>query len=438
MNKPNIPISGTGIRSLLNRLRSPLYRNSIFLIFNSYFTAGLGFFFWMVVARLYKPSDVGYGSAAISAISLIAVLSMVGVGTSVIRFLPKADKPVALINTALTLCGLIAAVAATVFVLGLGFWSPALIFIKQNVPYAVAFVLFVVVSTSSTILDAVFIARRKAFFVLITDSTYSLLKIPLPFLLVMYFHSFGIAASLGVAVAIATIIAIFVLAPRAQPGFSLKPGLDKLIISRSWRYSTGNYLSTIFSATPTWILPIIIVNVLGSEANAYFYITWVLAGLLGAISSGTSHSLFAEGAHFEEDIRRNIRKTIQFTYLLLIPAIVIMLLLGGWILSLFGHSYSHHGLMLLRVMSVASLFTAINHIYHTTLRIENRIRELIILVIIQSISILTASYLLIQQFDTVGVGYAWLGVHFCVSIYVIIRMIRRYRKTPESKNQLSG
>ena len=59
MNRPDIPISRTGILSLIYRLRSPLYRNSIFLIFNSIFTAGIGFFFWMVVARLYRPADVG-------------------------------------------------------------------------------------------------------------------------------------------------------------------------------------------------------------------------------------------------------------------------------------------------------------------------------------------------------------------------------------------
>lgn len=437
MNRPDIPISRTGILSLIYRLRSPLYRNSIFLIFNSIFTAGIGFFFWMVVARLYRPADVGYGSATLSAISLIAMVSMVGVNTSIIRFLPKAEKPADLINTALTVCSLIAIVAATVFILGLGFWSPALIFIKENIVYALCFILFVVVSSSSTILDAVYVAKRKAFFVVIMDTTYSLLKIPLPFLLVMYFHSFGIAASLGTAVAIAVLIGMFVLAPRAQHGFRIKPGLNLPIIGNLWRYSTGNYSSSIFATAPTWLLPIIIVNVLGSEENAYFYITWVLAGLLGAISYGTSHSLFAEGSHFEEDIRHNIRKTIQFTYLLLIPAIAAMLLLGGWVLSLFGPAYSYHGLTLLKIMSVASLFIGINHIYNTTLRIESRIKELFTIVVIQSISILTASYFLILKFGIVGVGYAWLGVHFCVSIYVIIRMIKRYGKK-QIKQQSGG
>jgi len=52
-----------------------------------------GFFFWMVVARFYTEAEVGFSSAMISAISLLALISLVGLNTSLIRFLPQADKP---------------------------------------------------------------------------------------------------------------------------------------------------------------------------------------------------------------------------------------------------------------------------------------------------------------------------------------------------------
>jgi O-antigen/teichoic acid export membrane protein len=421
--------------SLLTRVGSPLYRNSLFLMINSAVTAGLGFFFWMVVARLYNTNDVGYGSATLSAISLLAALSLFGANMAIIRFLPKAEKPIDLINTCLTLCGLVAFVIAAVFVLGLDFWSPALRFIQRNAIYAIAFVIFVIVSTFSTIIDVVYIAKRRANYVLIMDGTYSLLKIPLPFLLVLFFHSFGIASSLGIAVAIAVTIGLFVLVPRVENGYRIKPALNRNLIGSLWRYSMGNYLAAILSSAPTWILPIIIVNVLGSEQNAYFYITWVLAGLLGAIPAATANSLFAEGSHFEEELLLNISKALRFTYLLLIPAIVIMLLLGSWILSLFGPQYSINGTALLRIIAVAGLFLGVNYIYNAILRIENRIKELCLIYAFQTVAILTTSYLLITRIGTIGVGYAWFGTHCAISLYVIFRLIKRYRLIYKDKNQ---
>ncbi|MFQ5885056.1 MAG: hypothetical protein ACE5IO_08155 [Thermoplasmata archaeon] len=39
-------------------LRTPLYRNAIFLMANTAVACGIGLFFWMVVARLYTPYEV--------------------------------------------------------------------------------------------------------------------------------------------------------------------------------------------------------------------------------------------------------------------------------------------------------------------------------------------------------------------------------------------
>lgn len=429
-----IPVSRQGLLSLLDRIRSPLYRNSLFLMVNSAVTAGVGFFFWMVVARSYDKWDVGFGSATLSAISLLAALSLFGANTTIIRFLPKAEKPVDLINTCLTVCGMIAIVIAIIFILGLDFWSPALIFIKQNIVFATAFILFVVVSTFLTILNSTYIAKRRANYVLIQDLTHSILKIPLPALLVLLsFHSFGIASSLGIAMIVAVIIGIFILVPRAEKGFTVKPVINRNIIGNLWRYSTGNYLSAILNSAPGWILPILVVNMLGSEENAYYYITWILAMLLASIPIATSNSLFAEGSHFETDLQLNLRKTLRFTYLLLVPAIIIMQFLGGWILSLFGPGYSYHGLTLLRLLAVSFVFFGVNSIYFTTLRIENRITELCCIYALQGFATLTTSYFLIDKIGTIGIGYTYLGVRFITCLYVVFNLIRRYFKSKNVK-----
>ena len=127
----------------------PLYSNAFYLMLNTAVTSFLGFFFWMIVARFYTEAEVGLGSAIISAISLLSIISLVGLNISLVRFLPHSDKPQELINSCYTLGGLISLVIAGVSVAGLSFWSPALAFVKQNAIFASAFIAFTILWTLS-------------------------------------------------------------------------------------------------------------------------------------------------------------------------------------------------------------------------------------------------------------------------------------------------
>ena len=51
-------------------------RNAVYLMAKSGITLVLGFVFWIVVARFYTVSEVGYGSALLSATALLAYLNL--------------------------------------------------------------------------------------------------------------------------------------------------------------------------------------------------------------------------------------------------------------------------------------------------------------------------------------------------------------------------
>ncbi len=136
---------------------------------------------------------------------------------------------------------------------------------------------------------------------------------------------------------------IFLL--RVQRLYRLTPRLKAGINSSIWRYSAGSYLTSIFQVAPTGVLPIMVVNLLGPERNAYFYIAWMIVSLLFAIPVSVSRSLFAEDAHFEDELGANVRRSFRLTFLLLIPAIIILFLLSKWLLLLFGGSYAANSLL---------------------------------------------------------------------------------------------
>ena len=52
-------------------------------------TSGLGFVYWWLAARVFVPQEVGIGSAAISVMTLLGTICMMGLGTLLITELPR-------------------------------------------------------------------------------------------------------------------------------------------------------------------------------------------------------------------------------------------------------------------------------------------------------------------------------------------------------------
>ena len=408
--------------------KEPLYRNSLFLMFNHGLITGFGFFFWMVVARFYTEAEVGLGAAIISAISLLALLGKLGFDVALVRFLPTAARPSHLINSCLTLATLAALVIAGIFVAGLHVWSPALIFIQKNALFTTAFIFFTVFWTLFGVSSAIFVARRRASFALSKNAVYSLLKIPLPIVLGLFFHAFGIVASWGIASGAALAVSVFVLLPRTQHGYRPVPKIDLGVVRDIRRYAAGNYFANLLYAAPGLVLPLIIVNLLGPEENAYFYVAWTIGGLLFAIPAAVAASLFAEGSHFEVPLGMNVGRSYKFIFLILIPSIAVIMLAAKWLLLAFGPGYSANALRLLWVLALSSVFHGISSAYYSVLRVQGKARELAGIYAFMSIAVLVGSYFILPVTGIVGVGYVWIGAQAVVSLYVVVRMRTRAAK----------
>jgi O-antigen/teichoic acid export membrane protein len=199
------------------------------------------------------------------------------------------------------------------------------------------------------------------------------------------------------------------------------------IVKNIWKYSVGNYFASILAATPSFILPIMIVNILSGEQNAYFYVAWTIAAITFSIPGAASQSLFAEGSHFEDELSINARKALRFSLVLLVPVIILLVVLGKWLLLAFGSSYSSNGLTLLWILGGSSIFVGINSVYYTILLVQHRIRELLVLRGLITLVVLVASAFVMRAIGIVGIGYAWLGAQALVSVYVALTIRWRYR-----------
>ena len=416
------------IEILKKYISIPLYKNAYFLIASTVITSIFGFAFWMVVARFYTTEALGLGSAIISALALIAVFADLGLGIGLIRFLPGAnDKGNDMLNTCFTLSGLASLVASLVFLAGLGFWSPALLPVQQNSIFLLFFVIFAIVWAIISLMGSVFLAKRFTKFILIQDSTVSFLKLILiiPFA-ILFKNAFGIVGSAAVATCIALLMAIFWLLPKIQPGYLPIPMVRKNVLKEIGHYSIGNYVGRIFLTAPPLVFPLMVINVLGAEMNAYFYVAWLIVMTLCVIPSSVFNSLFAEASTDEKSLPINIARSLKHNFLLLLPAIIVILIIGDKLLLFFGSAYSQNGALLLRIMAFSIIFWSINYFYVTLERIKKKIGNILVVSTAATFLSLGLSYFLMLKMGLVGAGIGYLTGQGIVAIIVTFHLLRRH------------
>jgi len=422
----------TGIIKSTEKMRTvvriPLYNNAIFLIIANVLSAIIAFVFWIIAARFYSTEDVGLASAAISAVSLLAMLANFGLGYGLIRFLPHSGKSAKnMINSCFTIGSLASVMAAFIFLCGLGFWSPALIFIRHNPIYFAAFVLFTIALTLSSLTDQAFIAERRAGFVLAKNIIFNLLRVILVIVLAAFFQTFGIFASWGMAIGVSLLLGVFVFLPRAQLDYRPFFAVSRTAVNDMLRFSFGNYIGSLFWTAPTYILPIIVVNLLGAEPNAYFYIAWTMGNMLAIIPIAVSTSLFAEGSYDEERLGLNIRRSLKMIALILVPAVILILAIAPQLLLLFGGSYSENATTLLRLLTISTLPQSINVVYLDIKRVEKKLKIIVGLTTLIAVITIGLSYWLMPRMGFNGTGIAWLTGQGVIALLIIASSLKKRR-----------
>jgi len=406
------------LKKLYNHfMKDSLYKNSIYLMLNAFVMGGLGFFFWMINSRLFNAHQIGLGTTLISVISLITTFSLLGLNIGLIRYLPTSKNKNNKISTAFTLSLLTSVIVSIIFLLGLKVFSPDLLFVKKNLYYSLFFIASMLFMTLFSLIDSVFVAYRDAKFVLIKNTIFSVLKLVFPFLLVGL-GAFGIFGSYTLAATLAFLTALLILIFKFK--YKLKLVFYDDVLLKIFPFSFGNYIAGFFGGLPLMLLPLLITNLLRPELTAYYYIPMMIAALLFVIPGAISQSLFAEGSYDEKDLNKQIRKAVKFISLILIPAIIVVVVFGDYLLLLFGENYSAEGFRLLQIFAVSGVFVAIKSVYNSILNVRKKIKKLIFVNFAISSLILFLSYLMINK-ELMGIGYAWLIGNGAILLFLIFR-----------------
>lgn len=396
-------------------LGTRLYANAFYLWANAVVTSASGLIFWVVVARLYDAEDVGLAAAAVSALMLLGVVSNLGLGLGLIRFLPEAgDRAGSLLNGSFTLGAFAATVIATIFLLGLPLWSPSLAFLREQPLQFVLYALFAIFVTVWSIQMQAFVALRRAEFVLLASAAGSVLKLGLPLALAAFLAPFTIVGAWASATVLGVAVSSFWLLRRAHAAYRPAINLKRWPTLNMLSYSFGNHISMLLLSAPDFVLPLIVVSRLGGEKGAYFYVAWAVSMVIVTVPVSLSLSLFSEGSHYRQRLHGDLWRALG-------PALVVSALAAGVLffaadklLLPFGGDYVREGKDVLRLLALAALPACVTSVYVGVERVRKAVRRLILISLLVAGITLGGGYALLPSMGVKGVAIAWLAAQ-CVA-----------------------
>lgn len=333
-----------------------LYRNSLMLMANTAASTVLGAVFWLVAARRYDTDQVGILLATLSTTVLLGTVASLGLPNSVVRFLPR--RPERSGELTVTAAALTSALAAVLFIATARTpWAIPLLRGHPSFTLALIGLGVVVLSAAAMTMDSTFIAQRSAHLLLLKNIAGGVVKVAAVALLPgTGLTSLAGAILLGIAVSAA--LTVVLMAPRvSRPLLVSMSSLDG-----AWSFSLGNHAGMIFGILPTTATPLIVLSAIGADKAAFFGVAMMLMGMLTVIPSTFSQSLFAELSAAPETRRRQIRRAARATYVLLAPAVAVVLAGGSLLLRAFGHSYATGGAACLRWLALGALVAGANYL----------------------------------------------------------------------------
>lgn len=410
-----------------SHLRLPLFRNGYALIIGSAATSGLGLVYWVLAARFYSAEMVGLSSAALSAMLLLSGISQLSLNSVLVRFVPQAGRSTSrLILSSYLISAIAAAVTSIIFLLGLDVWAPALKTIGASRDWQILFVLATMVWGIFALQDSALTGLRQALWIPLENTAFAIVKIVLLISLAASFQAVGIFASWNVPVLLSLIpinLLIFKwLIPRHIR--ATRERATPITLHLIARFVGGNYLGSLFFLASTTLLPIMVTNLSGASANAYFYPPWMIVTALQLVAVNLSTSLTVEATLDRAQLHTYSRRVLVQIARLVVPLVIVVFLGAPLILQVFGSAYATEGAALLRWLALGVLPNILIALFISLARVQNRSGTIMLVQGTLSLLILSLSYLWLPTLGITGVGVAWLISQTLVALVLLVVWLR--------------
>lgn len=345
--------------------------NTASLIGTTVVTSGLGFVYWWVAAQLFPATAVGFASAAVSAMMLLGVMGMVGLGTLLVSELPRLPRSSAgsLLTAALILAAVVSLGLGIGFSVGAPYIAPSFAPLAQNILSVMLFALGVALTAVTMVLDLALIGLLRGELQFWRNASFSVSKFVLLIALGMWLEGDGlkIYGTWLIGNLLSLLLLVFLLARKGTPSM-YRPTWSWLLGLK--RVAFKHHGLNLAAQAPGFIFPILVVAALSTEANASFYAAWMIVSFIYVVPSHLSTVLHAVGALNPEELALKLRFSLKLSLLAITLAATALLVVAPSVLRVFGPAYTE-AQWCLRVLALGAFPVIVKAHYITISRLRN-------------------------------------------------------------------
>lgn len=399
-------------------------------------TSILGFAYWWLAARQNSPAAVGFASAAISAMTLLGMLSVLGLGTLLIGELQRQKgRQASLISAALILVGGVGACAGIIYILITSFIFTNFRVIDANIGNTILFALGVSLTAMTIVLDQALIGLLHGELQFWRNTLFSCIKLAALFaadLWLSHVTGLTIYATLvfGNLVSIAA-LALYAFTKRAVP---LKHYLPewKLLRQLGPEALTHHALNITLQA-PSLLLPVLVTAMLSPTVNAWFYIAWSLSSIANAVSTAFASTLYAVSSAKPSVLAGKLRLTVSLAFIGCFVVNAAFIFAPQQVLNFFGHSYSQEASLSLVILSLESFPFVIKNHFIALSRIRKQVGRTIAITLMTGVLELGGSIVGAHVGGLNGLSLGWFGAMCLEAVCMspVIYAAARPAKQPE-------
>ncbi len=383
---------------------------------------GLGLLFWVGAARLFDPREVGLGAGAVSAMMLCVLLSLWGVGSSVISLFPShRDDPFPLLKTA-TISVLVAALCtSSLFVLVAAHVFEDLRVVSQG-SFVLVFVGACVLGTLYSFCDELSYAVRGGDYVLGRAALFggvTLLSLLVTAALWDTERAQVLFTCWLVGLVAAAVLAVVQLKRLATWRSPVAPGLGP---RRLFRVGLPNHAMSLADASAGLVMPLVITEAISPQTNAYWYAVWMGAVGVNTVPAIAGMLLFAEVADEGRPRRRTVARRLGLGLGLGIFAAAALAALAPTALGLLGDEYAEAGTTPLRILVLGVVPVSLFFAYSSVCRATRRFREIILLSVAASSLTLAFGAAAGDRYGLTGIACAWVAVQLGTGVWAAWRL----------------
>lgn len=410
-----------------NKLAQWLKTNSI-MLFNagSIFattavTSLLGFVYWWAATRWFPPQSIGVAAAAISAMTLLGQLCILGLGTLLTTELPRQpDKAGPLISTALTVVGSVGACVGLVFVYIAPYMSHEFQPLKASLRDIVIFVVGISLTAIILVLDQALIGLLRGGQRLWRNTLFATAKL-VALIAIGFWLSSREAMSIYATWVFGSIIslAVLIIPMVLKKHWSVKNYLPRWELLRKLRkQAVLHHLLNLALQAPILILPILVTVLLSAEMDAWFYVSWKIVVFVLIVPAALTNVLQAMGSAQPSTLADKARVTIGMSFAVSVLIICVFQFAAGQILSLFGSSYAAEASWSLRILLLALLPIIVHEHYLSICRIHSWIGQALLRIIPGALLELGGAALGAHLMGLVGLCIGWVAANYIEAMFM--------------------